>query len=252
MDLVVGAFIGLVRLVTRLLILEKLVGRIIAACLVRSAVSHEEADIVAQFDGARRQRTGAVQERRQSLQCAGVVAQRVVAEGLDDGRVAAQILSWDLVLELLLGQQLTDETAHEDLQAARRLIDGEADEGRVEQPAANLLHERRVLGVARQGEHLTAAHRVAHDEDRHLRGELVLDEGRDVRDDLRGRARQATLRLLGRRLAPAALVEAEHLDAGLGQVREEVIVAIDVLAKAVDKDELGLDGAGGLSRERRR
>ena len=88
---------------------------------------------------------------------------------------------------------------------------------------------------------------MAHDEEGRVVGrpwrllQLVAHKRRHVGHDLRRRARQATLRRLGDATAPSALVPGEDLDAVRRELGEEVVVAVDVLAEAVHKDELGLD-----------
>lgn len=103
-----------------------------------------------------------------------------------------------------------------------------------------------MLGRRRQGECLAASHRRAEDEDGLLGGELGGDESGDVGEDLRGRASEALVGGLGDALTPSALVEGEGLDGVGGEVAEEFFVAADVVAEAVDEDEFGFDGAGGL------
>lgn len=71
------------------------------------------------------------------------------------------------------------------------------------------------------------------------------DEGGDVGEHERGGPREAAVDGLADRAAPAALVEGVGGDAGCREGREEVVVAADVVAEAVDEDELG-DGGGGL------
>lgn len=214
-DLVIGSLICLVRLVSGWLLVEELLGRIIAASLISSSVSEKEAQIIAQLDGARGERAGSVQERGQPFQRAGVVAQRIVAEVFDNRRITAQMLGWDFMLELLLGKQFPDKTAHENLDTAWFLIWREADEGCIEEPAANLLHQLCIAGVRCKSDHFTSAHGVTHDENRHIGRELVLDESRDIRDDERRWAGQAALCLLRGRLAPATLIKPENLNPSL-------------------------------------
>jgi hypothetical protein len=48
------------------------------------------------------------------------------------------------------------------------------------------------------------------------------------------------------RAAPAALVDAVDGDAARGERREEGVVAPEVVAEAVDEDQLGFGGAVGL------
>lgn len=199
-----------------------------------------------QLDPSPRQRRRAIQQRRQALQRARIVAQRIVPEGLNHLRDAAQVLRRHNVLELLPRQQASNQSSEEDLERAGHLGWREADEGRLEDPAADLAHQLFVLRVSSQHEDLTTAHGVAHDEDGHVRRQLVLDKGGDVGNDLRRRTREALLGGLRHAAAPAALVPGEDLDAVLGELGEEVVIAVDVLAEAVDEDDLGYHGARRL------
>ncbi|KAL3955183.1 hypothetical protein ACCO45_010746 [Purpureocillium lilacinum] len=167
-QLVVGALVRLAGLVLdAALPLHELHGRVVAAGLVGGAVCQQHAaHLLAQLDLARRQQRRPVQQRGEPLERARVVAQRVVAHRLDDGRVPAELLGRHDVLHLLLGQQAADEAPGEDLDAAGLLALGEADEGALEDPAAHLADQLGVLRVARHGQHLAAAHGVAHDEQR--------------------------------------------------------------------------------------
>lgn len=214
-DLVICSLVCLVRLVIGWLVVEELLGRIIATSLIGSSVAKEDTQIITQLDRSRGERASSVQERGQSLQRASVVAQRIVAEVFDDSRITAQMLGRDFMFELLLRQQLSDKAAHENLDAAWRLVRREANEGRIEEPTANLLHQLRVARVRRKRNHLASPHGMAHYKNRHVGRKLVLDKSRDIRDDERGRAGQAAIRLLRCRLAPAPLIKSKDLDSSL-------------------------------------
>lgn len=89
---------------------------------------------------------------------------------------------------------------------------------------------------------------MAHYKDRDGRGELRGNEGGDVREHKCCRARETAVGRLGDRAAPAALVEAVDLDALGSEIGEEVVVAVHVVAEAMEKNELGFhwtDGLGG-------
>lgn len=90
---------------------------------------------------------------------------------------------------------------------------------------------------------------MAHDKERRrarLGGQGdVGDEFGYVGEHLRGGAGEASLGGLADGFAPAALVEAVDGDAGCCERGEETVVAPEVVAEAVDEDELG-DGRGGL------
>ena len=75
---------------------------------------------------------------------------------------------------------------------------------------------------------------------------MRLDEGGNVGEDQARGAGETAVPGFPHRAAPAALIKAVDLDSGRSQVREEVIVAVYVVGEAVDEDELGLGGAGGL------
>lgn len=77
----------------------------------------------------------------------------------------------------------------------------------------------------------------------------MVDESHHVGQYLRRGAGEALLGGFAHGAAPAALVEAVDGDAGAGERREEVVVPVDVVAEAVDEDELG-DGWGGVVRLR--
>jgi len=90
---------------------------------------------------------------------------------------------------------------------------------------------------------------VAHDKD----GELVRvvvevrrDEGGHVGEDALGRARVAAVARVRDRAAPATLVDAVHGDATRGEGGKEAVVAVDVVAEAVDEEEFGFDWGGGV------
>lgn len=51
---------------------------------------------------------------------------------------------------------------------------------------------------------------------------------------------------VGNAAAPASLVKAVGSDAALGEIGEEPVVAVYVVVKTVDKDELCFRGAVGL------
>lgn len=74
------------------------------------------------------------------------------------------------------------------------------------------------------------------------------DEGRHVGEHARRRARLALLAVLRHAPPPAPLVEAVDGDPALREVGEEAVVAVYVVAEAVEHDHLGLDGALGLQR----
>lgn len=87
---------------------------------------------------------------------------------------------------------------------------------------------------------------MAEDEDGRVAGgggQVRLDEGGDVGEHARRRAREAAVGGGGDAAAPAALVEAVDGDAARGEEAEEGVVAVDVIAVAVDEDEFGLGGA---------
>lgn len=96
---------------------------------------------------------------------------------------------------------------------------------------------------------------MAQDEDGRVArggGQVRLDEGGDVGEHARRRAREAAVGGDGDAAAPAALVEAVDGDAARGEEAEEGVVPVDVVTVAVDEDELGfggavigLDGGGG-------
>jgi hypothetical protein len=73
------------------------------------------------------------------------------------------------------------------------------------------------------------------------------DEGGHVGQHLLGGASPAALGGLVNGAAPAALVEAVDGDAAFCEAREEVGVAVDVVAKAVDEEQFGFDRAIRLS-----
>lgn len=83
---------------------------------------------------------------------------------------------------------------------------------------------------------------MAQDEDGLVGRQLVLDEGGYLSDDLRRGTCEAFVRRLLYAAAPAALVETERLDAVGGQVVQQFSVPADVVAEAMDEDELGADG----------
>jgi len=87
---------------------------------------------------------------------------------------------------------------------------------------------------------------VADDEDGRVtrgRGQVRLDEGGDVGEHARRRAREAAVGGGGDAAAPPALVEAVDGDAARGEEAEEGVVPVDVVAVAVDEDDFGLGGA---------
>lgn len=226
---------------------HKLHSRIITARQVLRAMRQKQRPhIRPQSHSPARQRRRPIQQRRQALQRARVVAQRIVPNRLNHLRVAAQVLRRHDMLELLPRQQAPDQPPDKHLERAGHLGGREADKGRLEHPAADLAHQLLVLRVPRQREDLAAAHGVAHDEDGHVRRQLVLDKGGDVGHDPRRRPREALLGGLRHAAAPAALVPCKDLDAVLGELGEEVIVAVDVLAEAVDEDDLGYHGVRRL------
>lgn len=73
--------------------------------------------------------------------------------------------------------------------------------------------------------------------------ELVLNECGNVSDNLRGWSCQSLLRWLGYGATPSSLIPAQNLDSLVCELGEKVVVAIDVLAEAVDKNNLCLDWA---------
>lgn len=65
----------------------------------------------------------------------------------------------------------------------------------------------------------------------------MLSELRDIVDDFGGCASEAPLRVGGGAAAPAALVEAVDFDVEVGgELWEEVVVGVDVVAEAVEGD----------------
>lgn len=75
---------------------------------------------------------------------------------------------------------------------------------------------------------------------------MLLDECCYVCDDGWRSARETSVRSLVDGASPAALIPGEDLDIGSSEDVEELVVTVDVLIKAMDKDELSFDGAGGL------
>lgn len=73
--------------------------------------------------------------------------------------------------------------------------------------------------------------------------QLGADNRYDIRDDEGGRAREALLGMGCSAAAPAALVKAVCCDTLAGKVGEESIVAVYMVVKPVDEDELGFRGA---------
>ncbi|RCI13930.1 hypothetical protein L249_8161 [Ophiocordyceps polyrhachis-furcata BCC 54312] len=180
-----------------------------------------------------------------------ILRPRIVAHRLDNVRVSRQKLRIHDMLHLLSRQQSASQPSSEDGDAARRCSGREADEGTLEDPTAHAANQVGVLFIARQRQDLSSAHGVTHDEDRQTRRgrplrirhrELVTYEGGDIGHYLGRRARQPLLPRLGDAPSPSPLIPRRDLDAVPGQQGEEVVVAVDVLAEAVDEDELGLDG----------
>jgi hypothetical protein len=143
-------------------------------------------------------------------------------------------------------EDLPHSAPEDDLDLGRFLSSCEAQKRSLNQPSTDLGHYILVLGGRRQGERLAASHGRAEDEDGLLGGEFGGDEGYDVGEDLRRGTREALVGGLGDAFTPSALVEGEGLDVVGGEVAEEFFVAADVVAEAVDEDEFGFDGAGGL------
>ena len=81
------------------------------------------------------------------------------------------------------------------------------------------------------------------DEDRHGGWQLGADDRYDIRDDERGRACETLLSMCCSAASPAALVKAICCDPLVGKVGEESIVAVDMIVKPVDENELGFRGA---------
>jgi hypothetical protein len=72
------------------------------------------------------------------------------------------------------------------------------------------------------------------------------DEGGHVGEHLGGGAREASISGLADGAAPAALVEAVDGDSARRERVEKGCVAVDVVAEAVEEDELGFGRAIGL------
>ena len=88
------------------------------------------------------------------------------------------------------------------------------------------------------------AHRVTPQELRHVRTSLLDHPAIDVLDLLR----PATIHAGGRvvcRLTETTTVKPKHLDPVLGSLYKDVVVAIDVFGKAMDKDDGGLGRCAG-------
>ena len=214
--------------------IEHLLRAAVVAHAVRSPVAEPDARPPALAGVGRHAHRTRVQPHRavevpdHALERARVVAQLVLDEGALHGRVAAQYLLVQLEDHLVPRQQLAREPPADDGHDGRPARGVEGDEGRLRQVAADVPAE---LGGAGGGpaEHLGAAHRVAHEEERRRGGDHGAQEVRDVGQHQRGRAREALLRRLVDGAAEAALVEAAHLDAGGCQRGEEVIVGIALM-----------------------
>lgn len=232
------------------LLVKELLGRVVVTCLVGGAVAEPHGlDRRQQLRLARREIHSPVQQRRQTLKGAEVVAQLVILKDLDDLLVARQVLGRDDVLELAVRHELAGEPTHIYLEPAGRLAGRPRDEGRLEDPALHPAdHVGLVLLVAGQRQHLAATHRVAHDEHGQVAAvvEEGLDEGNYVGED---HGRRARLAAVGRGLdgpAPAALVKAVHGNAAIGYGVAKVIIQVDVVREAMDQDQLRLGSSIGL------
>ncbi len=81
---------------------------------------------------------------------------------------------------------------------------------------------------------------------RDVGGQLCADEGGHVGEHTRRRSRLALVAVLLHAPAPAPLIQPVDGDPALGEVGEEPVVPVDVVAEAVEHDHLGFDGTIGL------
>lgn len=236
--------------------IEPLPGLLDAGILVPRAVAQQQRPhhLRAELHRPARQLVRPVQHRGQPAQRPRVVAQRVGRHVALHLRVARHQLRRDVVHHLVVGDDVRRQAAPHHGQPVRLQGGREAQERRLEDPAAHAGRDGglgRGLGRTSEREGLAAAHGVAQDEERHItitvtvtvvirrELELILDESRHVGQHARRGARLALVAGLLHAAPPPALVEAVDGDAALRQVREESVVPVHVVAEAVDQDHLG-------------
>ena len=172
------------------------------------------------------------------------VAHRVVIEGLDDGGITGEIFGRDGLLDLLVRQQLPGQAAckHGEWVGFER----QGHVWRFKNVAADFGHEILVLGGACERQYLAAAHRMPHEEERHLAGEFRSYDFNNVGQDLRCGTRKALIGILLYGLTKATLVKADDKNAPAGESWEQLVVAITVVRETMDEDELCDRVASGL------